>query len=196
MQGIPAYSSKISDIDNIELTTPTGAVILKTLGNGFGKMPLMQIENIGYGAGNNDFKNYPNVLRVFISKATKDYVTDTINIIEANIDDLNPLVYGYLMEQLFSKGALDVTLTPTIMKKNRPGIILSVLTEKYYMSEIIDLIFAETTTFGVRTYEVERYKLEREIKEIKTKFGKIKFKIGKLKNKILTISPEYEDCKK
>ncbi|MGQ9571289.1 MAG: nickel pincer cofactor biosynthesis protein LarC [Thermodesulfovibrionales bacterium] len=192
LKGVPVYSTDIGS----ELTTPTGAVILKNLSSGFGDIPLMNIEKTGIGAGSKDFKDRPNVLRLFIRNSSSP-LFNKITLIEANIDDMNPQVYEYVMEKLFEKGALDVFLTQVIMKKGRPGIKLTVLCNESDRDLLIKTILNETTTIGVRFYNnVDRVMLEREIRELDTEFGKVRIKISRLGKELLKASPEYEDCKK
>lgn len=191
LKGIPIYSQNIS----AELVTPTGAAIITTLSSEFGKMPLMRLENIGYGAGKWDLP-FPNLLRVSIGEIKEEEEEDKVALIETNIDDLNPLFYDYLFDKLFKVGALDVFLTPILMKKGRPANLLAVIAEEKYIPKIKEIIFSETTTLGIRVSEVRRSKLKRERLTVETKFGKIRVKIGRLKGKIKTISPEYEDCKR
>ncbi|MFH1288440.1 MAG: nickel pincer cofactor biosynthesis protein LarC [bacterium] len=179
-----------------ELVTPTGAAIISEVTDGFGKCPDLKIKNIGYGAGGRDFPNTPNLLRVIIGESSEGEGEDVITVIETNIDDMSPQILGYVMEKLFSKGALDVFFTPVYGKKNRPGILLTVLSELDKTNELAKIIFEETTSFGVRLYETRRKKLKREIKEIKTKYGKIRVKYGYLDGKAIKAQPEYEDCKK
>lgn len=179
-----------------ELVTPTGAAIISTLADGFGNCPEMKVQRIGYGAGDRDFPNVPNLLRVSIGEAIGGEEEDIITAIEANIDDMNPQILGYVMEKLFSKGALDVFFTPIYAKKNRPGILLTVLSETSKADSLIKIIFEETTSMGVRIYETRRKKLKREIKEVKTKYGKVKVKYGYLDGKVVKAKPEYEDCRK
>lgn len=195
LKGSLVYSNNIP----CELTTPTGAVLIKELAKSFGDMPLMNVEKVGIGAGDNDFKEWPNVLRVFIGRRengiNKDY-NETITVIESNIDDMNPQIYEYVIEKLFKAGALDVFLNQIIMKKNRPGIKLTVLCPRELKNSLINIILKETTSLGVRYYDVNRIKLQRKIEKVKSEFGEIRVKIAFLDDKQMKISPEYEDCKK
>lgn len=192
LKGIPFYESATK----FELTTPTGAAIISTLGASFGPMPPLKISVVAYGAGDKDFPGTPNVLRLMIGERATTYDEDTSVVIETNIDDMNPQVYDYLIEKLMQQGAQDVYLTPIIMKKGRPAILLSVLTDKAKTDTMLNTIFRETTSIGVRTQEVGRKKLTREITEVKTPYGTIRVKISKQGNEVLTATPEYEDCKK
>lgn len=195
LKGIPVYSDGI----NYELTTPTGAVILKEISSSFGTIPDMVIEKIGIGAGNKDFKDKPNVLRILIGQSKEQSAESReqkVAVIETTIDDMNPQIYEYAMEKLFKAGALDIYLTQLIMKKGRPGIKLTVLCNSNEKEKMMKIIFEETTTIGLRFYEAGRQTLEREIKEINSALGKVKVKISKLGSRIIKTTPEYEDCKK
>ncbi|MDP3259685.1 MAG: nickel pincer cofactor biosynthesis protein LarC [Thermodesulfovibrionales bacterium] len=195
LKGIPVYSDGI----DYELTTPTGAVILKEISSSFGTIPDMVIEKIGIGAGNKDFKDKPNVLRILIGQGKKQSAESReqkVAVIETTIDDMNPQIYEYVMERLFKAGALDVYLTQLIMKKGRPGIKLTVLCNSKEKEKMMKIIFEETTTIGLRFYEAGRQTLKREIKEINTALGKVKVKTSKLGSRIIKTAPEYEDCKK
>lgn len=190
VKNIPVYSSDIKE----ELTTPTGAAIITTLADKFCPLPPIRIKKIGYGAGSKNL-SIPNFLRIYLGEE-ENCNKDNILQIETNIDDLSPQIYDYLFERLFEAGALDVYLTPIIMKKTRPAVILSTLIYEQDLPKIKDIIFSETTTLGVRIHKVNRIILKREMKEVNTKFGKIKVKIVKENNKILKTIPEYDDCKK
>lgn len=179
-----------------ELVTPTGAAILKTLSNGFGQIPAMKILKVGYGAGTYEIPNQPNLLRAIIGEKVKGFETDVVTVIETNIDDMNPQGYEYLMERIFKAGALDVYLTPVIMKKSRPGCVVTILTEFSKADDIAKIIFEETTSLGLRQYQTTRRKLNRKIVEIKTKYDKVKVKLGFLGDELKVVAPEYEDCKR
>jgi len=179
-----------------EKTTPTGAVILKTLATGFGPMPLFRADAIGTGAGDADPDGWPNVLRIMIGEADEHAQGETVTVIETNIDDMNPQVYEYVMERLFARGALDVFLTPVIMKKSRPGILLSVLCHEDRKSELMDIIFRETTTIGIRFYDAGRVVMKREIKEVRTRYGKAKVKVSSFGDGGCRRMPEYDDCRR
>ena len=175
-----------------ELVTPTGAAIISTLAEF--NTPEFKLEKTGYGAGNLEFE-HPNILRIFLGEETKNASTEnTTNMIETNIDDMNPQIYQYLMNKLLKNGALDVFLTNIMMKKQRPGIKLSVICKIEDTDKLAEIIFKEATTLGMRIYPTARKKLEIEKKKVKTKYGEITLKIGKLNGKIMNISQEYEDC--
>lgn len=192
LRGIPAKPTEIY----AELVTPTGAAIISTLADSFGPIPDMVIENVGYGAGTKDFPEQPNLLRVIVGTSKNIYENDTVNIIETNIDDMSPQIYDLLMDKLFSIGAFDVFLTPIIMKKNRPAIKLTVLVDNAKLQEACACILSETTTMGVRIYEANRKKLNREMSEIETEYGKVRVKLGKIADEVIKIIPEYDDCKR
>jgi len=179
-----------------EMTTPTGATLVQLLSDG--PLPEDLIFNptqIGYGAGSKDIEQWPNILRIVIGEIDTSEVQNNLFIIETNIDDLNPEIYPYIMERLFAAKAKDVYFTPIIMKKGRPGILISVLAVEQVISEIERILFAETSTIGIRRYRVKRIALIRESKKIKTRFGVIPVKISTHAGK-KTIHPEYEECLK
>jgi len=180
-----------------ELVTPTGAAIIREIAEGFGPLPAMTVEGIGYGAGKSDF-GIPNALRVMIGEeaTTPGDSAECVTVIETNIDDLNPQFYEIAIERLFAAGALDVFLTPIQMKKNRPGTLLSVICDPDLTEAVAAVILAETSTFGVRISQWERLCLDRRWEEVVTKFGVIRIKIGERDGKEITASPEYEDCKR
>ncbi len=190
LKGVPVYSGGIKG----ELVTPTGAGIISTLAKNFGPIPNMKIYKVGYGAGKKDF-SIPNLLRVFMGEIIPNVREEKNLVIEANIDDMNPQIYGYIMEKFFEKGALDVTLTPIFMKKGRPGILLTILIEPWMEQEIAEVLFKETSTIGFRKYFVDKMMMEREIKEIDTLWGKVRVKVSRY-GSFEKISPEYEDCRK
>lgn len=192
LKGLPVYSTDTK----MELTTPTGAAIISTLSKDFGPMPKMNIKAIGYGAGTFSSPDMPNLLRIFVGEMKNPAKEENTILLETNIDDMNPQIYEYVMEKLFAKGALDVYLTPIIMKKGRPAAMLSVLSKRDDAKKLSDIIFRETTSIGLRVQEIGRSKAERKIKEIKTKYGKVRVKIAFDDKEILGINPEYEDCKR
>ena len=198
LKNIPTYGGGMES----EMVTPTGAAIISTLTKDFGERPLMKIEKIGYGAGEREF-SIPNLLRVSIGEkilSDRDlmdgYVHDEALLIETNIDDMNPEFYDYIMDKLFSQGALDVFLTPIQMKKNRPAQMFSIIVYEQNLKEILEVLFSESTTLGVRIKEVKRLKLTQANFIAETKYGKIKVKVGIFKEDIKTIAPEYQDCQK
>jgi uncharacterized protein (TIGR00299 family) protein len=175
----------------MELTTPTGAAIAATLSSGFGVMPAMKISSIGHGAGDRDFKESPNVLRVLIGERTGAPESTVVSVIEANIDDSSPQVLGYALERLMEAGALDASLSPLQMKKNRPGSLLRVIARPQDQEMLAQLVFAETSTLGLRIYQAERRIETRRIVEVDTQYGKIRVKVSGHGS----FAPEYEDCR-
>jgi len=176
-----------------ELVTPTGAAILTTLASEFGPLPAMTVDSIGYGAGTRGGRMRPNVLRVLIGQAARDGDTDEIAVLETNLDDASPEVVGHCMERLLTEGALDVYAVPIHMKKSRTGVVLTVLCELGRVEAMQRLLFAETTTFGVRRHNVARVKMRRRHVTVNTPFGDIRVKVGE-RDDVVTVSPEYEDC--
>src|SRR5579863_1112058 len=195
LQGKPTYSNGVQK----ELVTPTGAAIVATLCDSFGPQPAMTVSAIGYGAGTADLEGQPNVVRIMIGEAAEKSVAgfdEEIAVIEANLDDMNPQIYGYFLEKALSAGALDVYTTPVQMKKNRPGTLLTVLCQPADVQALMLLIFAETTTFGVRTYSAQRRVLPREWVSVATDYGHVRIKVSRVNGRILHVAPEFEDCKK
>src|SRR3989304_4948494 len=159
-----------------------------------GSMPEMKIAKTGYGIGDKDFKEIPNILRINLGEVSSG--SEKLLVLETNIDDMNPQIYDYLMSRLFKKGALDVFLVPIQMKKGRPAILLKALCNENKKDMLMNIIFKETTTIGIRSYEVDRRCLERNIKEVSTPYGKVKVKVSDKDGTLINIQPEYEDCKK
>jgi uncharacterized protein (TIGR00299 family) protein len=178
---------------NAELVTPTGAAIITTLCRGYGMAPPMRLSSVGYGAGRRDLEEMPNLLRIRLGDVSEEVSRDRVTLIEANIDDMNPEVYGYLMELLLERGALDVYLTPVHMKKGRPGNVVSVLARDDRVDDLAATMLAETTTLGIRHHSVDRLKLERTITTVETRFGKVRLKTCEY-NGVRRAAPEYEDC--
>ncbi|HJN02058.1 MAG TPA: nickel pincer cofactor biosynthesis protein LarC [Nitrospinota bacterium] len=193
LRGVPCFSSGTRQ----ELTTPTGAAVIATLANEFGSLPELKTDRVGYGAGGKNLKEMPNALRIILGELSiANELKKEIFVLETNIDDMNPEFYDVVMEKLFQAGAVDVFLTPIIMKKNRPATKLSVLTQQQNVEMLANEVLKNTTSFGIRFYPVERVMLEREFQEIETVLGKVKVKIGKRDGEVCHISPEYEHCKK
>ncbi|MFH1625274.1 MAG: nickel pincer cofactor biosynthesis protein LarC [Pseudomonadota bacterium] len=179
-----------------ELVTPTGAAIITTLTDKFGRMPPMTIRSIGYGVGQRELEEVPNVLRVIMGEDERKKEIDRVTVIETNIDDMNPEIYDFLMERLFEEGALDVSLSPVQMKKNRPSVLLRVICHEEEKPRVIDTSLGESTSLGVRYYEAERLKVPRRMEEVDTELGKVHVKIHGDNDTTVNVSPEYEDCKK
>lgn len=196
LTGAPVYSSGLQ----AELVTPTGAAIVRTLATRFASFPEMKIEKTGYGAGVRDFAGHANVLRITVgesaSKIAANTSQETIAILEANLDDLSPQVFGYVMDRLLDAGALDVFGMPVQMKKNRPGTLLSVLAKPDDADKLTQIIFAETTTLGVRRREERRHVLARRWQTVSTQFGDVRIKIASLNGTVSNYAPEYEDCRR
>jgi hypothetical protein len=207
LQGKPTYSNGVQK----ELVTPTGAAIVATLCDSYGPQPAMSVSAIGYGAGTADLEGQPNVVRIMVGEEVRVGKGETkgtqaeawatgfdeeIAVIEANLDDMNPQIYGYFLEKGLAAGALDVYTTPVQMKKNRPGTLLTVLCKPQDTNSLMTLIFAETTTFGARTYRAQRRVLPREWVSVATDFGDVRMKVSRVNGRILHVAPEFEDCKK
>jgi uncharacterized protein (TIGR00299 family) protein len=193
LEGLPVVGSELM----VETVTPTGAVLLTSLSEKFGSIPAMNLQSIGYGAGGRDLP-IPNILRILIGEQCEAHEINTEMLItlETNIDDLNPEIYAYVMEKLFSAGALDVFITPIQMKKNRPGAQLSVICEDEDTSKACQIIFSETTTLGIRKHSILRYSLKRETFMVDTQYGMVQIKRALLPNGQYKVAPEYEDCRK
>ena len=195
LMGKPTYSSGLQK----ELVTPTGAAIVATLCETFGPQPAMKVSAIGYGAGTTDLEGQPNVLRIMVGEVPGNVVDShggTIRVLEANLDDMNPQIFGYLLEKALAAGALDVFATPIQMKKSRPGMLVSILCKPEDESKFQAMLFAETTTLGVRSHLVERYALPREHVTVTTRFGEVRVKVARTGGRVLHASPEFEDCRK
>lgn len=196
LKGVPVRLSEIP----FELTTPTGAAIVKTLCT-FGPMPSMTIEKIGYGAGKKDFKEASNLVRAVIGTSDAGSQASvsgrqTLTVLETNIDDMTPQVGSYLMERLLERGALDAFYTPVVMKKSRPGLLLTVLANSTDSSSLTDIILDESTSIGVRSYQVERECLERKFFKVETSAGTVQVKVSYRNGAPVNVQPEYEDCKR
>ncbi|MCZ6688448.1 MAG: nickel pincer cofactor biosynthesis protein LarC [Planctomycetota bacterium] len=178
-----------------EHTTPTGAAILSTLCGSFGPPPLLKIEQVGYGAGTRDDGVVPNLLRVFVGEVAGP-PGEKVWILETGIDDMNPEHYTHLFDRLQKAGALEVSATPTYMKKNRPGTLLRVVTHGDRISQLEEILLRETTTFGLRRHAAERTCLDRRTERVKTRYGTVRVKVGLLGGDVVTRSPEFEDCRK
>ncbi len=192
-----------------ELITPTGAALLAEFAKSFGPMENLVAEKIGFGLGTRDNETRPNILRAVLGKRSKvqspkfkaaasglDWETDRIAVLETNLDDINAEILGHFLEKALAAGAMDVFHTPIQMKKNRPGVLLTVLCAEADADKFAELILRETTAFGVRRHLAERRKLRREFAGVKTPFGKITVKIGRLGGKVIQAAPEFESCKK
>ena len=190
MRGFPVVDTGVRS----ELVTPTGAAILTTLAaSGAGRMPAMTVDRIGYGAGTKDLPGTPNVLRCFVGETADAGATETVAQLETTIDDMNPQLYEPLMDRLFEAGALDVFLTPVVMKRSRPGTVLTALCPKDKVPDLSRVLFEESSTIGVRWTEVSRTRLDREVVTIVTDYGPLPFKVSRLSGRVVTITPEFAD---
>ena len=198
LKGIPVYSTGVEG----ELVTPTGAALVSTLAAGFGPMPPLKVESIGYGAGAHDFHGHPNIVRLFVGEkiqglpAQASTADDVVSIIQANLDDMNPQLFGYLAERAFAVGALDVMSIPIQMKKNRPGLEVTILCAPEKVDPLAQIIFEQTTTLGVRIHEARRQVLQRETVQVETRYGRVRMKLARRNGKLLNAMPEYEDCRR
>jgi pyridinium-3,5-bisthiocarboxylic acid mononucleotide nickel chelatase len=197
LRGVPVYSSGIE----AELTTPTGAAIVSTLAASFGPLPPMTVSRIGYGAGSRELTGHPNLLRLFVGtrdsgRGARDAAPSQVVVIETSVDDMSPEIYGYFVERALEAGALDISCTPIQMKKNRPGLDIRVLAKPDQAESLTDLIFAETTTLGLRISVAQRRVLDRKIVSVETEYGPIRVKVGRRNGKILNVAPEFEDCRR
>ena len=196
LKGAPVYSSGIQ----LELVTPTGAAIVKTLCKRFSSFPEMKIDKTGYGAGSRDLPGHANVVRLTIGETQSEFAAktseQTITVLEANIDDLNPQVFGYVMDRLLEEGALDAFGIPVQMKKNRPGMLLTVLCRPQDAGKLTNLILSETTTLGVRRREERREVLARKLVTVSTRWGDVRLKVASMNGTITNYAPEYDDCRR
>lgn len=190
LKGAPIYSGA----EQVELVTPTGALLIAGYASTFGPLPPMRVGRIGYGAGTRDFASSPNVLRVLIGELDAAAASQSVVVIEAEIDDMNPQIYGVLMDRLLAEGALDVFYTSIQMKKNRPGTLLTVIGNASHKDRLTATIFRETTTIGVRYREMAREVLDREMIIVETPVGPVRMKVARRGGEVLNVSPEFEDC--
>ena len=198
LRGASIYSTDIRG----ELVTPTGAAIVATLCESFGPAPPMRLLSTGYGAGAREYEKFPNVLRVLLGESEGEGTVEDegrrdeeLTIVETNVDDVSPQVLGHVLEQALARGALDCYLTPVQMKKNRPGVLVTVLCRGEDREAMLDLLLAETPTLGARSYGVRRRALEREAVTVETEFGRIAVKVGRLRGRMVSATPEYEECR-
>ena len=195
LMGKPTYSNGLQK----ELVTPTGAAIVATVCDRFGPQPPMKVTAIGYGAGTTDLETQPNVLRIMIGEVAGKRVEGhggTIRVLEANLDDMSPQIFGYVMEKALAAGALDVFATPIQMKKSRPGLLVTILCTPDDELKFREMLFAETTTIGVRSHLVERHALDREHVKVSTRFGEVRVKVARADGRVQQVSPEFDDCRK
>lgn len=191
---LKGYPTVLTDIKS-ELTTPTGAAIIKTLSKGTLSMERLRVSSIGYGAGTREIPEAPNLLRVMIGELDPGYAVDELVTVETNIDDMNPEIHPYVIERLLESGAHDAFVIPVLMKKGRPGALFSVLTERGKLDAVLQILFRETTTLGVRIQPVERRKIGRSTRTVSTSLGMVKVKVI-LRDSGETLVPEFEECKR
>jgi uncharacterized protein (TIGR00299 family) protein len=195
LKNAPVYSTGVA----AELVTPTGAAVVAALAGEYGPLPRMTVSAIGYGAGSRDLTEQANVLRVFLGERLEDSRAadePTVSIIEANLDDMSPQLGGYFMEQALAAGALDVFYTPVQMKKNRPGVLLTVICPSERVDALSEMVFQQTTTIGLRIYEARRRVLAREFVSVETPHGSVRMKVARLNGRVLNAAPEYDDCQR
>jgi uncharacterized protein (DUF111 family) len=192
LKGIPVYDSG----QDVELVTPTGAALIVSLSSSFGTMPPMTIDRVGYGVGSRTLFDRPNVLRILIGDDAHRQKLETVVVLESNLDDMNPELLGYLMDQLFDAGAMDVAFSHIQMKKNRPGIQLQVVGRPEHNQRLIDVIFRESTTLGIRTSYCQRAVLERGESMVDSPWGKMKVKKVVNQDGEAALLPEYEECRR
>ena len=190
LRGVPIQAGPVA----MEMVTPTGALLVTEYASAFGPLPPMRVDAIGYGAGTRDVTTFPNVLRILQGEAVSAGTREPIVLLECEIDDMNPQLFGPLMDRLFEAGALDVFYSAVQMKKNRPGVLVTVLAPPDKRELMASVLFAESTTIGVRFQDVLRERLEREIQRVDTPVGTIRFKIARRDGRILNAAPEFEDC--
>ena len=190
--GVPIYAKGPS----MELTTPTGALLLTGHAQEFGPLPAMRVDRIGYGAGDRDFVGFPNVLRVYVGQTAERPNEERVTVMQCEIDDMNPQLYGVLMEHLLAAGALDVFFVPVQMKKNRPGTLVTVLSPPDRRDALSQIVFRETTTLGLRYHDVLRECLRREQIEVQTPWGPVRMKVARRGEALMNASPEFEDCRR
>ena len=186
----PIYSGQTQH----ELVTPTGALIVSAYASSFGAIPPMSVERVGYGAGDRDTPSTPNVLRVMIGRVADRPAADRVTVIECEIDNMNPQIFGVVMDRLYAAGALEVFYIAVQMKKNRPGTLLTVVAPPHLRSTLADIIFRETTTIGLRHAEVDRECLEREIVTVETPVGAVRVKVARRDGRVVNAVSEFEDC--
>ncbi len=201
LKEVPIYSSGVEG----ELVTPTGAAIVTTLATGFGPMPAMKVSAIGYGAGSRDLASQPNIARLLVGEKTEiervqqaaaGEDEELVSVIEANVDDMSPQVYGFFADRALAAGALDVTCSAIQMKKNRPGMLITLLAEPDRCDDLARLVFEQTTTIGLRIYQARRKVLMRQVVTVESAYGPVNVKVAWLDGKVVNVSPEYDDCRR
>jgi pyridinium-3,5-bisthiocarboxylic acid mononucleotide nickel chelatase len=190
--GVPVYAAGPA----VELLTPTGALLITGHAAAYGTLPPMTIERVGYGAGDRDFPGFPNVLRVFVGQAADGAEEDRVTVLECEIDDMNPQLYGVLMDRLHEAGALDVFFTSVQMKKNRPGTLVTILGPPDRREALSQIVFRETTSLGLRYHDVLRECLRREQISVETPWGPVRMKVARRGDVVMNAAPEFEDCRR
>jgi pyridinium-3,5-bisthiocarboxylic acid mononucleotide nickel chelatase len=185
----PVYGRDV----NAELLTPTGALVLTDYASDFGPMPAMRVERVGYGAGDRDLEAMPNVLRVVVGEGDGESAALRVAVIECEIDDMNPQIFGVLMDRLYAAGAIDVFYAPVQMKKNRPGTLVTILARPEQRRELMDLMFRESTTIGIRSMEMDRECLDRDTVDVTTELGSVRFKVAHRRGRVFNAQPEFDD---
>jgi uncharacterized protein (TIGR00299 family) protein len=191
LKGVPFYATEIKG----ELLTPTGAAIITTVCSEYGPIPEMKTDATGYGAGTREYPDFPNVLRVLLGETEAGATDERLWMLETNLDDASPQIIGHCMDRVLELGALDCFFTPVQMKKNRPGVLLSVLCGREEKEAVMKLLFTETTTLGVRSYEVARRALQRSVVRVETQYGPIDVKVAHLDGRVVNEMPEFEQCR-
>ncbi|HEU4401371.1 MAG TPA: nickel pincer cofactor biosynthesis protein LarC [Candidatus Polarisedimenticolia bacterium] len=192
LKGRPCYATEVEG----ELVTPTGAALAVTLASDFGPLPSMRLQKVGYGAGSREYDHHPNLLRALYGDLLNDgAIRETVLVLETTIDDMNPQIYGHLMERLFAAGALEVFYTPIQMKKNRPGTLVTVICPEPRFEAVGSVIFRETTTIGFRYLPMGRFELGRRIETVATPYGRVRMKVSLHGGEVVQATPEYEDCR-
>jgi uncharacterized protein (TIGR00299 family) protein len=192
LEGVPVYSSGAKG----ELVTPTGALLISSYASAFAPMPSMTVDRVGYGAGDRDPSDTPNVLRVMVGQSREGSQTEQIVVLECEIDDMNPQLFGAVMDRLYAAGALEVYFSAVQMKKNRPGTLLTILAAPETREALLGVVFRETTTIGVRYHDVTRERLEREVVTVDTPVGPVGIKVARFGGRVVNAAPEFDDCQR
>lgn len=192
LRGMPVHG----ELGAGERVTPTGAAILAALCSGFGAPPSFTVTEVGNGAGDRDFPDTPNILRVMLGEKQSSLPADEIRVLETHIDDMNPEILGFLMDRIMAAGALDVAFTPLQMKKNRPGVCVTILTPPALLDKLARLLLAETSAIGVRHYPATRLKLHRSLEERDTSLGRVRVKVIRDDTTLIRVAPEFEECRR
>jgi uncharacterized protein (TIGR00299 family) protein len=192
LEGVSVYGTSVP----YELVTPTGAAIVTTFADSFGPLPRMRVQQVGYGAGTRNLEEMPNMLRIMVGETQPVLEQDGVSVIETNIDDMNPEIFGFVMERLFEDGALDVIWIPVFMKKNRPGTMIQVICNDRDKDQVVHRLLSETTAIGVRHYRTDRMKLPRKLRTVSTTLGKVQVKEVAGPSDRVSVVPEYEACKR